>query len=43
MYTLFAGLGLAILISFFLYRNSRQQKKANLLLQQQKMKPKNRS
>jgi len=35
-YTLFAGLGLAILISFFLYRNSRQQKKANLLLQQQK-------
>ena len=36
MYTLFAGLGLAMLISFLLYRNSRQQKKANLLLQQQK-------
>jgi signal transduction histidine kinase len=36
MYTLFAGLGLTMLISFFLYRNSRQQKKANLLLQQQK-------
>jgi len=36
MYTLFAGLGVALLISFFLYRNSRQQKKANLLLQEQK-------
>jgi signal transduction histidine kinase len=36
MYTLFAGLGLAILVSVFLYRNSRQQKKANLLMQQQK-------
>jgi two-component system NtrC family sensor kinase len=36
MYTLFAGLGLAVFISFFLYRNSRQQKKANLLLLQQK-------
>ena len=36
MYTLFAGLGLAMLISFFLYRNTRQQKKANLLLQRQK-------
>ncbi|WP_297823387.1 ATP-binding protein [Segetibacter sp.] len=36
MYTLFGGLSLTILISFFLYRNSRQQKKANLLLQQQK-------
>ena len=43
MYTLFAGLGLAILISFFLYRNTRQQKKANLLLQRQKTKRKNRS
>jgi len=36
MYTLFAGLGLTILISFFLYRTNNQQKKANGLLQQQK-------
>jgi signal transduction histidine kinase len=35
-YSMLGGLGIAMLISFFLYRNSQQQKKANLLLQQQK-------
>jgi len=36
MYTLFAGLGITMFVSFFLYRNSRQQQRANLLLQHQK-------
>jgi len=36
IYTLLAGLGVIMLIGFFLYRNNQHQKKANLLLQQQK-------
>jgi len=36
IYTLLAGLGVIMLIGFFLYRNNQHQKRANLLLQQQK-------
>jgi hypothetical protein len=35
-YTLFGGLSLTILVSFFLYRNNRQRKKAYALLKEQK-------
>jgi len=38
IYTLISGLGIFLLIAFFLYRNNRHKQKTNVLLQQQKQK-----